>query len=452
MKKFITIALLTILVITGCKKFLDEKSDKKLAIPKSLTDLQSLFNNFNYINILDPTSGEISAGDFYLDDNIFNSLRSETDRRLYTWETDHLFETGDKVNEWMSLYSLIYTANTVLEQLDKIDRNPTNAAEYDDIKGQAYFNRAHGYYDALTIWSVGYDSQKASSTPGIVIREGTDFNLPSKRSSTEDGYQYVVADLTEACKLLPLNRLHPDRPAKQAAYGYMARVQLSMGNFSVAGKYADSCLNINASLMDYNNISPTKTYPFARFNAEVIFESISITPTILSKSRAKIVPELFNNYEANDLRKSLFFSNNNDGTHGWRGAYIGEGAVYSALCVDEVLLIRAECNARVGKGTLALEDLNLLLSNRFKQGTFIPFTTSTVKDVTSLIIEERRKELVMRNLRWTDLKRLNILGNNINLQRITNGVVHTLPANDLRYALEIPEDIITRTGIPQNIR
>ena len=70
----------------------------------------------------------------------------------------------------------------------------------------------------------------------------------------------------------------------------------------------------------------------------------------------------------------------------------------------------------------------------------------------ALILLERRKELLMRGLRWMDLKRLNMEGAAITLTRTVNGQVYTLPPNDLRYALPIPEDVIAISGMQQNPR
>lgn len=451
MKILYLVAIVLTVSLLSCKKFLDEKSDMKLAVPQRLDDLQALLNNENLNNAVDPGAAEVSADDYYVTDADLNSLSFEQNKRLYTWEKDNLFTSENFPNDWEYLYRLIYTANTVLENLEKIVRTSSNAAQYDNIKGQAYFNRARAYYNVLQLWSLGYNNSTAESDLGPVIRESTDFNKTSVRSSVAEGYHYVLADLLGANRLLPNLSVHPLRPGKQASFGLLARVYLSMREYKKAALYADSCLKIKAVLLDYNQISTTPTFPFARFNAEVIYESAASIPQILNNSRAKIVPELISQYADSDLRKVLYFKNNNNGTFGWRGSYrAGQGA-FPGITVDEQYLIRAECNARSGNLQIAVDDLNTLLIKRFKSGTYIPYTVNSL-DILGVILKERRKELVMRGLRWTDLKRFNLEGANITLRRTANGINYELKPNDKRYALEIPQDVIAISGIEQNPR
>jgi hypothetical protein len=451
-KNMILIPFILVALLIGCKKFLEEKSDKKLAVPETLDDLQALLNNNNLYNIVDPYSGEVSAGDFYLTDTDLNGITSQPDQRLYTWEKDHLYVPATLGNDWFYLYTLVYLSNSILEKMEKIGRTAQNAAQFDNIKGQALFNRGKAYYNALQLWAVAYNKATAVKDRGIVLRESTDFNVPSKRTTVEEGYNTVVSDLAAASRLLPLPPLHPSRPARQAAFGYLARVFLAMGIYDRAFAYADSCIAIKGTLLDYNTISAAKTYPIDRFNAEVVYECFANNPSIMSNIRAKIVPELYNMYAADDLRKQLFFKNNNNGTYGWRGGYAASQGIFPGVVIDEQYLIRAECEARAGDVPAALRDLNALLVKRYKTGTFKPLTAGSAAEALGLVLDERRKELPFRNLRWSDIKRLNVEGAKINLARLANGITYTLPANDPRFALEIPEEVVERSGIDQNIR
>ena len=127
----------------------------------------------------------------------------------------------------------------------------------------------------------------------------------------------------------------------------------------------------------------------------------------------------------------------------FKGSYAQSTSVhFSGITTAEMYLVRAECYARKGNKDAALADLNTLLVRRWKAGSFIPVTAATSQDAFNKIMIERRKELLMRSLRWVDLKRLNKEGANIVLKRVENGQTYTLLPNANYYALPIPKDII----------
>ena len=122
------------------------------------------------------------------------------------------------------------------------------------------------------------------------------------------------------------------------------------------------------------------------------------------------------------------------------------------MAIDELYLIAAECYARVGNSSDAMRKLDTLLVNRYKTGTYQNRNASTQAEALEIIALERQKELLLRDTRWPDIKRYNRDGANIVLSRTVNGEMFTLPPNDPRYAIAIPEDIIKQTGMPKNPR
>lgn len=454
MKYILNIIIAAILLLFGsCKKFLEEKPNKKLVIPTTLRDVQGLLDNYEKLNQQSDCSiTEVAADNYYVTTNDYNTL-VDLYRSTYTWSNENYFLTWP--NNWSLGYDQVYIANVALEALEKIEQTTANATEWNHLKGQALFCRAKAMQQLAFGWCLAYDEATADSDLGLPLRLKSDFNEVSVRASVKATYDLIVNDLTEAAAYLPVQSIAKMRASKPAAFGLLARTYLAMRKYEAAGKYADSCLQLYSTLLDYNTLNPALTYPMPNFqtgNTEIIFQSRALNHTPLNVSISKTDSVLFNSYSINDTRRTLFFRNNNNGTYGFKGSYETGTAQFTGLATDEMYLTRAECFARAGNINAAMSDLNTLLIKRWRTGTFVPFTATNVTDALDKILLERRKQLLYRTWRWMDIKRLNKEGANIVLKRIINGVEYVLPPNDLRYALPIPEQVIQLSGMQQNPR
>lgn len=438
----------------GCTKYLEAVPDKSLVVASSIQDMYALLDNNGDINRFTMGLGEASADNYYVLPGDYNNFSNEN-KNTYTWG-DELFFSNTSTNEWLALYKIVYDANLVLETLAKVERTEQNKADWDNLKGSSLFIRARAMHFLVTDFANAYDSTTAATELGVPIRLSTDFNLPDVRSNNEESYQRIIADLREAIPLLPVNAQHVMRPSRTAAYALMARHYLSMRKYPQAYAYADSSLTLNNTLMDYNGGTgvngPTAAAPFAMFNPEVLYHAGCIYVPLYSLY-AKVDSTLYRSYDNNDLRKILFFSSNADGSVSFKGNYTDQVTLFLGLATDEMYLTRAEAAARLGNVNIAMNDLNTLLKKRWKNTVTYPTITATTSaDATAKILVERRKELLMRNIRWEDIKRLNKEGAGISLQRNIAGQNYTLPANDKRFALPLPAAIIQLSGMPQNPR
>ncbi|RBQ07595.1 RagB/SusD family nutrient uptake outer membrane protein [Pedobacter miscanthi] len=444
-------AIVLVYSLNGCKKYLDAKPNSKLATLETLENLQSILDDEVRLNYVWPSMGEVSSNDYYLTDVDLAALVKDNYRKLYNWETGKYFQ-GD-ANDWYYSYLPVYYGNSVLETLPNITRNGINNIDYDNIKGQAYFFKGAGMLAASAIFCQAYDENTARQQLGLPIRKSTDFNVPSVRSNLADTYAQLIADLKQAAALLKVKQVHVMRPGKIAAYGMLSRAYLAMNKYAEATLYADSALQLNNQLLDYNSLNANAENPVPIFNVEVLVSLMMTTPDPLKPSVAKIPNELYTQYKTGDLRKTVFFKNNGNNTWAFKGSYNGDLNLFCGTAVDEMYLNRAEGYARAGKLNEALADLNQLLRKRWNKAiTYIPYQSNKQETVINWVLEERRKELMMRGLRWMDIKRLNQMGANITLSRNMNSGNSVLKPNELRYALSIPEDIINITDIEQNPR
>lgn len=451
MKKIYKIVLLVALygstAIVGCKKYLEEKPDKRISTPDKLSDLQGILNGYATMNAQYPAAGEISSDDYYLTDASWTSA-PEKQRNFYLWQ-----KYDDMGAEWTSPYKCIFNANLILETLPKLSRAASEENDARILKGQALFLRSFYHFAVAQLFAGAYDPNTAAASLGIPLKLATDVDAPAVRSTLSESYNQILKDAMWSVRYLPEAGQAKYLPSRPAAYALLARVNLVMGNYSAAELFADSCLQLNKSLINYNTISTTSAMPFAQFNEEVLYDCRTSAPTILAQTRAKVDLQLYNSYETNDLRKSIFFKKNTDASYAFKGNYTGlnTASIFSGIAVDEVLLIKAECSIRNGKVAEGISDLNLLLQKRYKTGTFVPLVIQDIRVALHTVLAHRRKELLFRNIRWSDLRRLNREPEFAQtLTRTIKQVTYQLAPNDQRYVFPIDKTVILLSGMPQN--
>lgn len=316
--------------------------------------------------------------------------------------------------------------------------------------------RAKQLLQASLIWCQAYDDATAVTALGLPLRLDTDFNKISVRATLAETFKQIISDIDIAIRLLPVESINVVRPSRPAAYGVKARALLYMRDYPSALSYADSCLLYKSGILDYNTLDSAITYPIPGANIEVITES-GFVPQALNITRGRVDTSLYRMYHKDDLRKAIYFRENADGTHGFRGRMMQLGTgLFSGISTTEMRLIRIECQARAGFYSEALGELDFLRKHRWREGamntTFEPSVANDVEEALEVILLERRKELLFRGIRWSDLKRLNMEGRKIVLRRKLDDNMFELTPNDPRYALPLPEDVIAMSGMEQNPR
>lgn len=448
----LVIFLLSCLIFASCKKYLDEKPDKALVVPTTLEDCSAILNNYSTMNSSFPVGGEAYADNYYISDAAWGGLVSQENKDSYIWK----LHGSQHTNQWNPAYESIFYANVVLEALKKIVPDANQRITWNRLKGSALFFRGTYFFMLAQLYAKPYTSGTDTQELGIPLRLNPDIDIRTTRSTLKQTYDQILEDLKTSVDLLPDVTTNKALPTKAAAFGMLARVYLAIEDYTNAGLYANSCLTKYDTLLDYNQLNAAGNAPFKIFNEEVIFQSRVSSNALMSSTRAKVDSNLYLTYQSNDLRKSLFFRSTGNNTYSFKGDYGGNNnSQFNGLATDEQYLIRAECFARAGNRDLALADLNKLLKTRWRitstGSTFINYTAVDANTALELILQERRKELVFRHLRWTDLRRLNKDPKFAKtLKRNLNGQIYELPPNDIRYTLMIPQDIISRTGIEQN--
>lgn len=454
--KTASLLLLAIIAIgaAGCsKKYLEDKTISKLLIPTTLEDVQSLLDNTLVINDAVPVS-DISADNFYISYATWQGLH-DIDQNTYIWARD-IYNGQGNIKEWDLPYQQALYANVSLDALNNIDAGG-NPYQWNVLKGSALFIRAFAFFNVAQLFAVPFDDRTADTDLGIPLRLSANINETSRRSSVRATYKQITDDLATAVKCLPasVDALHPNRPSKPAACALLSRVYLSMRDYTQADAWADSCLQLYNKLLDYNTLNTASPFPFKVANPEILYTAkVSTSNLLMSLIAATTIIDstLYQSYAPGDLRFSLFYTTNSHSQPIIKAHYSSDVFSFMGIAIDEVYLTRAECCARNNNTTAALNNLNTLLKNRYKKTDFSAAKAATSAEALQLILQERRKELPFRGLRWMDIRRLNKEGANITLKRRMNDTTYALPPLSPRFVLPIPPDVIALTGMPQNQR
>lgn len=447
------IATIACLLLFGsCKKdWLEAKPSKSLLVPTAIADFQAVLDNTALFNTGHPSLGMVSSDNYFLDYATWQSGSTVQERNCYIWEKD-IYEGETQNYDWNPSFKQILYTNIVLEGLNKL--TPGNATEqqaYDQVKGSALFYRSLCFFNLAQLFCLPYGTQYMK-TPGLPLRDGANVNQHYDRSSVEGTYAFIMRDLLQAVSLLPDRAAYKTRPSKIAAFSLLARTSLVMQDYNNARRYADSALGLHNTLLDFNMLNEATAFPFLVLNDEVSYHYTLSTYSVMSRQAFNVDTTLFATYAADDLRKELFFTVNNSLVK-FRGSFSGSQTFFGGLTTAEMYLVRAESSARLGNTHDAMDDLNTLLHSRWKTGTFTAFTAANAAQAVDIILEERRKELLFRGLRWPDLRRLNLEpARAVTLKRVLNGQVYELLPNDLKYALPIAADEIRLGGLQQNER
>ncbi|MBL1407536.1 RagB/SusD family nutrient uptake outer membrane protein [Sphingobacterium faecale] len=446
----ILLACVGVLGLSSCNGFLDVKPDSSLALVKTVDDYLAIVQNETRMNANYPFSYDYASDFFYLSEQNIDAL-DETGRYAYLWIAEPCH-----ANNWNQNYVRIYDTNVVLQGIDHAELGNRTESDRKMAKGLAAFSKGFTLMQLAALYAPPYERGNNMGKLGIPIRPSANIEEKSVRPSLDDCYKEMERLLIMASNLLPEYTKAKTISNQEAAWAALARFYLVTQNYEKAFAYADSCLQFNGELIDYNLLDPMASgTQFPILNKEVVFHATKGDFSgISSSSRAVVDNLLYNKYAVDDLRKSLFYRKNVDGVVGFYGSYDGNvsSAVFSGIARDEIYLIAAECAARLGKLDTAVDRINALREKRIAKGSFTVYNSKDPDNVLRFVLEERERELSFRaGIRWMDLRRLNLEERfKKKIIRSYKGKVYTLEPNDVRYTFKIPDEIVSIGKLEQN--
>lgn len=453
-KSFLTVAAAAALALgtTACREELltptptTQLSDQVVfdtptRIAQGVNGLYSYVKTGNFLGGRYQIYGDIRADDF-----LNRTTNAVTGYSVWS-HTETETSQNDVINCWSYGYGAINQINVFLAGLDANAAKfvaptfpATFAATADQYRGEARLLRALSYYSLLQLYARPYADGNGTK-PGLPLRllaEKSPADNPLARASVGEVYAQILADLDFAEKTLPLtNGDNVTRAHRNAAIALKTRVYLSMGNYASVITEANKIVPAAAPFVAPSGVPNALNASVAAVFAppQLTTESILSFPFTtqdtpgtqnqlgfyylpaslggsageygLNTAAGSVVADP--GFGAADARRTNFVVKSGTETFlkkyptGSAGAYADNAPV---IRYAEVLLNLAEARVRstntVDPQALAL--LNAVRGRSNPTGVYTGF--SSVSDMTTALLLERRIEFLGEGIRNMDIMRL----------------------------------------------
>ncbi|WP_353779119.1 RagB/SusD family nutrient uptake outer membrane protein [Winogradskyella sp. 3972H.M.0a.05] len=365
---------------------------------------------------------------------------------------------------WTSRYRVITQINIVLDAIERLEFTEAEMLEINHIKGQLYALRALSHFDLFTYYTTDY--QDPSALSAINIDFVTEPTSVAPRNTAAETIAFIQNDLDLADSFLDPNNSDSANNIflnNDAVKAIRARLAIMTGDVSTAMTLSTQLVN------DYPLANPTQY--FNMFNdaddTEVIFKLSRVAGdrqvaglyyfNLVAPDGGAYIElgnGLLNQLDTNDIRFAVnvnaqsVINGVNDPTNlllinkypgSADGPLINDIKLFRA---SEMLLIRAEAQARSGMLTEAAQSIQDLRTARFLGAPPAMPVFGSLNDALNEILAERRVELCFEGHRYIDIKRIGSeIG--VGIQRETVDCESfsapcSLPAGDFRLTLPIP--------------
>lgn len=404
----------------------------------------SRHNDFGYPSIMLFT--DANGMDLITEDNGYNWTGNSLDF------ADRSHSSNEAQIVWNDLYSIIYTANTVISTIDP----ETEEAQTQFFLAQGHAARAFTYFNLAQLYQFNYVGNESKPCVPIVTNENSSQveEEGAPRSTVQQVYDLILDDLNTAIELFTSSKSIKRNDKRYmnlaVAYGLRARVHLTMQKWSEAAADASSAISESdaapAGLTDVNvpsfMDSSEKNWMWGIIIAETdrvvtsgIVNWISHMGSLnygyanFSGGR-QINKTLYATIPETDVRKGWWLDEQKKSVNlspEFQAAATGYGyapftqvkfAPYKnvpenstnandipLMRIEEMYLIKAEAEAMGAGAAVGVETLNNFVKT-YRDPAYA-FSATSAEEVQEEVYRQRRIELWGEGLNWYDVMRLN---------------------------------------------
>lgn len=448
---YIALSLVFSLMLGACSDFLEESSQDE-TIPTTTTDYSELLMMYMYklyrnnYNVLFYLGDDLKLNESSLPTgNYIKGLAAQI--RVFTWQPDMWEQESALVDDgYEYTYTQIMGINAVL---DGVGDAVGSQQDRDLIRAEALGLRAFGYFRIVNMFGEPYNyNKKALGVPlkltAALVENGI------ARSTVEEVYNQIVADLEEASKLFAK---YPKTRGNYRVNGttvdiLLARAYLYMEEYDKSVTAATRAIESAEGLSDYTKMSyGEKEFSLARYDlseVEWLYGTTYIDPSLCPTE------DLLTGFTAGDKRRDFWFPADATWVHkqltpGELGNNSGGKSPGNAIRISEAYLTRAE--AKVLSTTNADENGALADLNELRRHRIMGYSDETsTTGLLEKIRQERRLELCYEFHRWFDLRRYGMpsIAREFKQRKEDQYRIYTLKEKDPMYTLPLPLDVVNK--------
>lgn len=497
--------------IVSCSDFLDETPDNRITLDTE-NKVQKLLvsaypgSSFNLLTEL--------SSDNIEDLGSHNPYSKKIFEQMAYWKDMTEVSNDDSKFIWQSCYAAIANANKALETIELLGSKQLSAEKGEALIARAYshfilvnvFAAHYNEKSSQTDLGVPYIKTLENTLNPKYERASVKAVYAEINKDIEAALPLLNDGIRSNIKQYHFN--------KKAAYAFAARFNLYYEKWQKALDYASEVLSLS-SLRNWKKFKTIPREQQAQSQFFINDESVLLAQTDISSLGLVFGPyyegarfnhtyhlareqtlyatapwgEIRNasynfvpaNYSTGNLDKTLFLKTPYLFEYTDQVANIGHSrTVIVPFYADETLLVRAEAYALLGRFEDAMKDLNTWSKNFYdnKETTLARINTfydslkySSGLNVTQkkklspsfalapgvqenlihYILQCRRVLTLHEGLRWFDIKRYGMSVHRIQVNNEERIIKDTLEPNDLRKAIQIPQDVLS-AGLKANPR
>lgn len=280
MKKIFNIIIILPLLLISCSEdWLDLKPNTQvlsLEAIKNLVDadyaingIYSTLQNYEYYGARIQYYADVAGDDM----QATGTNKRSSQYYMMVSTTDDTYRST-----WEMPYRVIRYSNNLLSQIDKLTVTPSEAAQKDDIKGQALVLRALALFDVTRVYGSTYLKDNGASLGACIITEVVGPDFKPSRNTVGECYTQIIKDLTDAIPLLKVTK-NDGKINRWGAKTLLSRVYLYKGDNANALIQAEEAITgalANGYRLWTNAEYASTTAAWkSRFTPEVLFEVVN---------------------------------------------------------------------------------------------------------------------------------------------------------------------------------